>query len=183
MRLMNLDRIAGLERSMKVHGQLQPVIARIYEGCIQMIDGFKRLYAAETLLMDSLECRLFEVDESQAKIMLLSYNQIENLDAYLGYSTQHAIKDELDRLELFLADRKDVMKNKERYFNFNNSIDAFSTASSDMSKTAYIISHYIFHGLIGLMKYNDGSILGFQDEKKHIPAILSLLFVSVSQPE
>lgn len=75
MRLMNLDRIAGLERSLKLHGQLQPVIARIYEGGIQMIDGFKRLYAAETLLMDSLECRLFEVDETQAKIMLMTYNR------------------------------------------------------------------------------------------------------------
>ena len=60
---------------MKVHGQLQPVIARIHEGGIQLIDGFKRLYAANTLLMDTLECRLFEVDESQAKIMLLSYNR------------------------------------------------------------------------------------------------------------
>jgi ParB/RepB/Spo0J family partition protein len=75
MRLMNLDRIAGLEKSMNVHGQLQPVIARLYEGGVQLIDGFKRLYAAETLLMDTLECRLFEVDESQAKIMLLSYNR------------------------------------------------------------------------------------------------------------
>lgn len=74
MRLMNLDHVAGLEKSMKVHGQLQPVIARIHEGGIQLIDGFKRLYAAETLLMDSLECRLFEVDEAQAKIMLMSYN-------------------------------------------------------------------------------------------------------------
>ena len=75
MRLMNPDRIAGLEKSMKVHGQLQPVIARVYEGGVQMIDGFKRLYASETLLMDTLDCRLFEVDESQAKIMLLSYNR------------------------------------------------------------------------------------------------------------
>jgi ParB family chromosome partitioning protein len=75
MRLMNLDRIAGLEKSMKVHGQLQPVIARVYEGGVQMIDGFKRLYASETLLIDTLDCRLFEVDESQAKIMLLSYNR------------------------------------------------------------------------------------------------------------
>ena len=75
MRLMNLDRIAALEKSMKVHGQLQPVIARLYEGGVQMIDGFKRLYAAETLLMDTLECRLFKVDEAQAKIMLLSYNR------------------------------------------------------------------------------------------------------------
>ena len=75
MRLMNLDRVAGLERSMKVHGQLQPVIARVHEGGVQLIDGFKRLYAAETLLLESLECRLFEVDEAQAKIMLLSYNR------------------------------------------------------------------------------------------------------------
>jgi ParB family chromosome partitioning protein len=74
MRLMNLDHVAGLEKSMKVHGQLQPVIARIHEGGIQLIDGFKRLYVAETLLIDSLECRLFEVDEAQAKIMLMSYN-------------------------------------------------------------------------------------------------------------
>lgn len=75
MRLMNYDRALGIERSMKIHGQLQPVIARLYEGGIQLIDGFKRLYAAETLLMDSLECRLFEVDECQAKVMLLSYNR------------------------------------------------------------------------------------------------------------
>ena len=75
MRLMNYDRMLGIERSMKVHGQLQPVIARIYEEGVQLIDGFKRLYAAETLLMDTLECRLFEVDEAQAKIMLLSYNR------------------------------------------------------------------------------------------------------------
>ncbi len=105
-----------------------------------------------------------------------------NLDAYLGNITQHAIKDELDRLELFLADRKDVMIKKEKYFNSHDSIDAYSTASSDMSKTAYIVSHYIFHGLNGLLKYNDGSILGFQNEKRHIPAILSLLFVPVSPP-
>jgi len=72
---MNLDRVSGLEQSMKVHGQLQPVIARVHEGGVQLIDGFKRLYAAENLLMDSLECRLFKVDESQAKIMLLSYNR------------------------------------------------------------------------------------------------------------
>jgi len=75
MRLMNYDRMLVIERSMKVHGQLQPVIARKYEGGIQLIDGFKRLYAAEILLMESLECRLFEVDDFQAKIMLLSYNR------------------------------------------------------------------------------------------------------------
>jgi ParB-like chromosome segregation protein Spo0J len=33
------------------------------------------LAAAEVLVMDTLECRLLEVDESQAKVMLLSYNR------------------------------------------------------------------------------------------------------------
>ena len=75
MRLTNDTRILQLERSMQVHGQLQPVVARVYEGGIQLIDGFKRLSAAETLMMDSLQCRLLDVDEQQAKILLLSYNR------------------------------------------------------------------------------------------------------------
>lgn len=75
MRLINSTRILQLERSMKVHGQLQPVIARLHEGGIQLIDGYKRLSAAETLVMDTLECRLLEVDEQQAKILMLGYNR------------------------------------------------------------------------------------------------------------
>ena len=74
MRLINTTRILQLERSMKIHGQLQPVIARLYEGGIQLIDGYKRLSAAETLVMDTLQCRLLEVDEQQAKILMLGYN-------------------------------------------------------------------------------------------------------------
>jgi ParB/RepB/Spo0J family partition protein len=75
MRLINNTRILQLERSMKVHGQLQPVIARLHEGGIQLIDGYKRLSAAEILVMDTLECRLLEVDEQQAKILMLGYNR------------------------------------------------------------------------------------------------------------
>jgi ParB/RepB/Spo0J family partition protein len=75
MRLTNNTRILQLERSMKVHGQLQPVIARLHEGGIQLIDGYKRLSAAEILVMDTLECRLLEVDEQQAKILMLGYNR------------------------------------------------------------------------------------------------------------
>ncbi len=75
MRLTNTTRIVQLERSMKVHGQLQPVIARLHEGGIQLIDGYKRLSAAEILVMDTLQCRLLEVDEQQAKILMLGYNR------------------------------------------------------------------------------------------------------------
>jgi len=74
MRIMNMSRILEMEKSMRLHGQLQPVVARMHEGGIQLIDGYKRLYAAEALLMESLQCRLLEVDEHQAKVLMLSYN-------------------------------------------------------------------------------------------------------------
>lgn len=75
MRMMNMDRILQVEKSMRVHGQLQAVVARVHAGGIQLIDGFKRLYAAEDLLMETLQCHLLEVDLSQAKVLLLSYNR------------------------------------------------------------------------------------------------------------
>ena len=70
-----MDRILQVEKSMRVHGQLQAVVARVHTGGIQLIDGFKRLYAAEDLLMETLQCHLLEVDLSQAKVLLLSYNR------------------------------------------------------------------------------------------------------------
>lgn len=72
---MNIPRIGQLEKSMRVHGQLQPVVARVHEDGVQMIDGFKRLYASEALMMDTLQCLLLEVDLSQAKVLMLSYNR------------------------------------------------------------------------------------------------------------
>lgn len=74
MRIMNTSRILQVEKSMRLHGQLQPVVARVHEGGVQLIDGFKRLYAAENLLIESLQCHLLEVDQDQAKVLLLSYN-------------------------------------------------------------------------------------------------------------
>ena len=75
MRIMNMARILQIEKSMRVHGQLQPVIVREHEGIFTLIDGFKRLYAAEDLMMDTLQCRLLDIDLSQAKGLLLSYNR------------------------------------------------------------------------------------------------------------
>lgn len=72
---MNMARILQIEKSMRVHGQLQPVIVREHEGIFTLIDGFKRLYAAEDLMMDTLQCRLLDIDLSQAKVLLLSYNR------------------------------------------------------------------------------------------------------------
>jgi ParB-like chromosome segregation protein Spo0J len=75
MRIMNMTRILQVEKSMRLHGQLQPVVARVHEGGYQLIDGFKRFYAAEDLLMETLQCHLLEIDLTQAKVLLLSYNR------------------------------------------------------------------------------------------------------------
>jgi ParB/RepB/Spo0J family partition protein len=75
MRIMNMTRILQVEKSMRLHGQLQPVVARVHEGGYQLIDGFKRFYAAEDLMMEVLQCLLLEIDLSQAKVLLLSYNR------------------------------------------------------------------------------------------------------------
>jgi ParB-like chromosome segregation protein Spo0J len=49
MRIMNFGRVHQIEKSMMLHGQLQPI--------------------------DALQCRLLEINLSQAKVLLLSYNR------------------------------------------------------------------------------------------------------------
>jgi len=75
VRIINPARILQVEKSMRVHGQLQPVIVRVHDNKYQLIDGFKRFYVSENLLMDTLQCRILDVDLSQAKVLLLSYNR------------------------------------------------------------------------------------------------------------
>jgi ParB/RepB/Spo0J family partition protein len=75
MRIMKMTRILQVEKSMRLHGQLQPVVARVHEGGYQLIDGFKRFYAAEDLMMETLHCHLLEIDLTQAKVLLLTYNR------------------------------------------------------------------------------------------------------------
>jgi len=75
MRIMNHGQALKTERSMALFGQLQPVVARLNNGRYQLIDGFKRFYAAEILPMDALECQVLEISLVQAKILLMSYNR------------------------------------------------------------------------------------------------------------
>jgi len=75
MRVMNIARVAQVEKSMRVHGQLQSVVARVHDGGYQIIDGLKRFYVARDLMMETLECRVLEIDLQQAKVLLLSYNR------------------------------------------------------------------------------------------------------------
>ena len=64
-----------IEQSMRLHGQLQPIIVRAHEEGHQVIDGFKRVYAAMDLMIVDMECYLVDVNEQEAKVLLLSYNR------------------------------------------------------------------------------------------------------------
>jgi ParB/RepB/Spo0J family partition protein len=75
VRIINPARILQVEKSMRVHGQLQPVIARVHEDKYQLIDGFKHFYASENLLIETLQCRILDIDLPGAKVLLLSYNR------------------------------------------------------------------------------------------------------------
>ena len=75
MRILNMTRVIQIEKSMRLYGQLQPIVARVHAGGFTLIDGFKRFFAAENLVMESLQCHLLEIDLQQAKVLLLSYNR------------------------------------------------------------------------------------------------------------
>jgi ParB/RepB/Spo0J family partition protein len=80
---MNHVRIRQVEKSMRLHGQLQPVVARVHEGTYQLIDGLKRFHCATNLKMGHLQCRSLDVDLAQAKVLLLSYNRPhQSMDAW-----------------------------------------------------------------------------------------------------
>lgn len=106
---------------------------------------------------------------------------LDNLDSYLGFIMQNSDKKELKRFELYVTSNKEVLlKKDERYWSYNfidSSIDMYSSSSVSISKTGYIISAFILDGLTSLLEYLDEeTILGFQNEKRSVPVIISLLF-------
>lgn len=75
LRIMNVSRKEQIEQSMREQGQLQPIIVREYEGDYQVIDGFKRVYSAMDLMIEYMKCYVVDVDDQEAKVLLLSYNR------------------------------------------------------------------------------------------------------------
>lgn len=94
-RLTIPSRIASMQSSLSTSGQLQPVVARSHGEGYQLLDGFKRYYAALALQWDSLECRVVEVDDIMAKTMLLTYNHYSGgPDSYEQAGIVHSLKKE-----------------------------------------------------------------------------------------
>ncbi len=79
MRVMNQSRMGQLEKSMRLHGQLQPVVARVYEGGVQMIDGFKsyvyKSYIRPYLPPLGYRGYLWSYREHQGKLLQKEYEE------------------------------------------------------------------------------------------------------------
>lgn len=75
MRIVHPKHVFRIQNQMHLHGQLQPVVVRPFEGRYQVIDGIKRVYAAMELMMEKLQCYVLDVDLQQAKVLVLSYNR------------------------------------------------------------------------------------------------------------
>ena len=66
-----------MARSLAKYDQLAPVVYCQLEGSLVLVDGFKRLRAARTLKgITSLQARLLQVDEKNAKAAIFNLNRI-----------------------------------------------------------------------------------------------------------
>lgn len=91
MRLMRPAQVKEMARSLEQLGQLQPVVVREEGNKYQLIDGFKRYYAAVEMSKAVLEATVLEVSEAVGKAMILNYNKdanslVEYEEALITYS-------------------------------------------------------------------------------------------------
>jgi len=76
LRISKPDQVTDIEIQMTKQGQLQPLAVRQANGRYQIIDGFKRYYAAMEMAIKTLQCYILDVDLQQAKILALSFNRV-----------------------------------------------------------------------------------------------------------
>jgi len=93
-RLIRPVQVKQMALSLERIGQLQAIVIRRGEGVYQLLDGFKRYYAAEQLGWVFLSARVLETSEAFGKAMMLSYNTdngslIDFEEALILYSLKH----------------------------------------------------------------------------------------------
>jgi hypothetical protein len=104
--------------------------------------------------------------------------ELAELNDYLGFIMQNSIKEELEKFELYLEYQKERINNKQSKSGVLMSVRL--EKNKEISMKNYLLSVFILHGLKDVIPYIDYSILGFQGEKKHIPAILALLLITIT---
>jgi ParB/RepB/Spo0J family partition protein len=74
-RLTRPEQIRKMESSLEQVGQLQGVVVRKQGDSYQLLDGFKRYYAALALGWDKLDVHQIQADDITAKRLIINYNQ------------------------------------------------------------------------------------------------------------
>ena len=82
-RFSNPEQSSKIEQQMWLSGQLQPLVVRPVDDKYQIIDGFKRYYAALEMNVITLRGYVMKVTLQQAKVLMLSYNRFgRSLEAW-----------------------------------------------------------------------------------------------------
>lgn len=81
LRLREPDALRKLERSLRRHGQLEPIVVFSTQGQLQVLDGFKRVHVARELRWPQLCSRVADVDALGAKLLLLDLHGRRGLTA------------------------------------------------------------------------------------------------------
>jgi len=102
MRLIRPELVKSMEHSLSKFGQLSPIIVRKGKRDFQIIDGFKRLYAAESLGWGSLRATLLEITRRAATVMILTYNK-----------NNHSLTDYEEALVLLSLKQQHQMQHEE----------------------------------------------------------------------
>lgn len=99
LRLTRPEQIKKMQRSLEQVGQLQAVVVRKRGTSYQLLDGFKRYYAAVALGWDKLNVQQIQADDITAKTMIINYNQqgsslVDYEEAQIVYSLnqEHGLK-------------------------------------------------------------------------------------------
>jgi len=75
LRLERPEVVKSMEKSLSTFGQLNPIIVRQGKARFQIIDGFKRYYAATALCWHTLHANRLTVTRRAATAMILTYNK------------------------------------------------------------------------------------------------------------
>lgn len=75
LRIVQPHREAVIEESLRRLGQLMPLVAVARQEELAVVDGFKRLHAAQKLAMEQLEVRVLEVSEQAAVALVYGLNR------------------------------------------------------------------------------------------------------------
>ena len=73
-RVKSQVQVSAMQQSLASNGQLHPLIVCPRGSVYQLIDGFKRFYAARALRWETINVQALKADDVTAKVMILVYN-------------------------------------------------------------------------------------------------------------